>query len=216
MEDEALERMLLRKSGGRYDLTYTTSADYVWHDVWLRRGELDKALQTLYATLAFATAADTGYCSERFCPQLPWLAPWQPNASGNGRLIQMIHRALVYEDEGWLVVLRGVPRSWLAPGERIEAGPIRIAAGNLRLNVSCEPAADEASRLVVRGRLVWAPRANIRGFRLHLRLPRSGGLITATAHDGDGNAIDIEIAGDDLVTLAAKAGWETAMEREYL
>ena len=46
--------------------------------------------------------------------------PLQPNASGNGRYINMIRRMVIDEQEpGKLWLLRGCPSRWFAPGKEI-------------------------------------------------------------------------------------------------
>ena len=139
MEDETLENILLKKTGGKYDLFYLTTAENIWHKTWLERGELAKTLKCFYSTLAYATTLDTHIASERFCPQLPFFAPWQPNASANGRIIQMIHRTLFYQDGNELHLLKGMPSPWLKPGKSIFVKDACLEIGKLNLEVNCIP-----------------------------------------------------------------------------
>lgn len=135
MEDERLENLLLKETGGKYDLYYVTNGEKVWHKVFLDRGEKDKALRYFYSTIAYATTSDIGYCSERFCPQLPWLLPWQPNASGNGRIIDMIQKNLFYEKDNSLIVMAGVPAAWLEPGMQIIAKNCSTQSAKISLHI---------------------------------------------------------------------------------
>lgn len=68
---------------------YTTYSEIVWFNTWIARGELARADETLLALLSFA-ASPEGYVAERYADNDPTFAPWQPNASGNGRLLSMM------------------------------------------------------------------------------------------------------------------------------
>jgi hypothetical protein len=45
---------------------------------------------------------------------LPWLLPWQPNGSGNGRILDMILTTFVFENRDSLCLFYGVPDAWFA------------------------------------------------------------------------------------------------------
>ncbi|HUT33664.1 MAG TPA: hypothetical protein VNE39_09305 [Planctomycetota bacterium] len=114
MEDATLKALQERSAGGKVDLYYTTTRERTWHRIWLERGERLKALRYFYMTLAYGTSRDVHLVHERFCPQLPWLLPWQPNASGNGRVLEMILNTLVFEKGDALCLLYGAPDAWFA------------------------------------------------------------------------------------------------------
>ncbi len=122
MEDVELMKIQEKTAGGEIDLYYVNSAEKVWHRLWLERGERIKALRYFYMTLAYSTSRDVHIASERFCPQLIWLLPWQPNASGNGRILEMILHSLCLEYQDALHLLAGVPDAWFASG-----GPIGLS-----------------------------------------------------------------------------------------
>lgn len=113
MEDKALAELQRRHAGGDYDLIYVTFSEVVWHLVFMAGGRRGRALEYLYSSLAYAASFDLGITHERFCPQLPWLLPWQPNASANGRILEMIASCICFEREDALYLLAGVPESWL-------------------------------------------------------------------------------------------------------
>ncbi len=67
---------------------YVSFSDFCWFLGWIRRGERDKALETMWAQIRYGMSNEY-YMLERFADNDPCFCPWQPNASANGRLIQM-------------------------------------------------------------------------------------------------------------------------------
>ena len=114
MEDPELRLRQLGAAGGHVDLYYVTFAEAPWHRVWLERGEWAKALEYFYFTLAYSVSRDLHLAQERFCPQLPWLLPWQPNASANGRILSMILANLYLIRDGVCHLWQGAPDAWFA------------------------------------------------------------------------------------------------------
>lgn len=68
---------------------YTTVSELPWFSAWLRRGEFDKAEETFQALMKYAISEEF-QVSERYADNDPAFAPWQPNASGNGRVVMMM------------------------------------------------------------------------------------------------------------------------------
>ena len=68
---------------------YTSSGDKGWFFAWLKRGEHEKARQTLEAQMYYGMT-DAYYMMERYADNDPYWVPWCPNASANGRLLQML------------------------------------------------------------------------------------------------------------------------------
>ena len=129
MEDADLKQRQERSAGGKVDLYYVTNCERMWHRIWLERGERLKALRFFYMTLAYATSRDVHMVHERFCPQLPWLLPWQPNASGNGRVLEMILNTLAFEKDKSLCLLYGVPDAWFAAGTPLGLRGLHMSFG---------------------------------------------------------------------------------------
>jgi len=135
MEDATLGKMQARSAGGPIDLYYVNSSEKVWHRLWLERGERVKALRYFYMTLAYSTSRDVHLASERFCPQLIWLLPWQPNASGNGRILSMIFNTLCLEDCDSMKLLHGVPDTWFAAKQPLGVKKFRTRFGLFSFSV---------------------------------------------------------------------------------
>lgn len=73
----------------RHHVWYTTSSELEWMRAWLRVGRKDMAVQALESCLLTAVT-DECYVAERYHDANPWYYPWSPNASGMGRILQMI------------------------------------------------------------------------------------------------------------------------------
>lgn len=139
MEDATLLKIQEKSAGGEIDLYYVNSSEKVWHRVWLERGERMKALRYFYMTLAYSTSRDVHVASERFCPQLVWLLPWQPNASGNGRILEMIINSLCLEQRDSMELLFGAPDAWFARGTPLGIRNLRTAFGIFSFSVRPAP-----------------------------------------------------------------------------
>ncbi len=129
MEDADLKKRQEQSAGGKVDLYYVNDSERIWHRTWLERGERIKALRYFYMTLAYSTSRDVHMTHERYCPQLPWLLPWQPNASGNGRILSMILGTLCFEKRDGLHLLEGVPDAWFAKKQPLGLTGLRTSFG---------------------------------------------------------------------------------------
>ena len=68
---------------------YTTWCENQWMSAWMRAGRHDLAKQALDATLKYAISPEY-VVGERYHDVNPWYFPWSPNASGSGRVVQML------------------------------------------------------------------------------------------------------------------------------
>ena len=139
MEDADLKARQEQSAGGKIDLYYVNLCEKGWHRIWLERGERLKALRYFYATLAYSTSRDVHMVHERYCPQLPWLLPWQPNASGSGRVLEMILNTLLFEKGDKLCLLYGVPDSWFDAGKPIGVSGLSLTSGRFSFSVRPQP-----------------------------------------------------------------------------
>jgi len=113
---------------------YVNSAErgYLRND--LSRGEIEKALLLFYSTLVYGLSHDALQTCERIDLRQGNYAPFQPNASGNGRILEMLRRLIVDEqDPGVLWLLRGCPRRWFGEGQAIAVGDLPTLYGPLSL-----------------------------------------------------------------------------------
>lgn len=70
---------------------YVSSGDHWWFLTWLAQGEREKARETLEAQLYYGMT-DAYQLLERYADNDPYWVPWMPNASANGRMLDMLSR----------------------------------------------------------------------------------------------------------------------------
>lgn len=68
---------------------YVSYSDMIWFNAWLKQGKRKKAEKTLKAQFKYAMTPEF-YMQERYADNDPAFCPWQPNASANGRTLNMI------------------------------------------------------------------------------------------------------------------------------
>ena len=68
---------------------YLTWSELGWFRGWLRHGRRDLAKEALDTCLQYAMT-DEYLVGERYHDCDPWFFPWCPNASGSGRIVQML------------------------------------------------------------------------------------------------------------------------------
>lgn len=73
------------------DVFYTTQGEIIWLQAWKQRNETNtkKYHEMMEAVLKYCITSEY-IVSERYCSTDPWYSPWQPNASGSGRIINII------------------------------------------------------------------------------------------------------------------------------
>ena len=74
---------------GRCLIWYLTAHEYSWFLYFMRHGMRDKALEIINATLRYGMTSEY-YMIERYNEDDPYFAPWSPNASANGRTVNML------------------------------------------------------------------------------------------------------------------------------
>jgi len=122
---------------------YTGWSDLKWNKIWMAKGEREKVVRTFYGFMAYGFTEDLHIGDERFNRADPWWAPWQPNASNNGRLLEMATDLLAFEDEGRLLLAAGAPSGWFDPGSRFGLKRFHIAGGQLDFECVADRAGGE-------------------------------------------------------------------------
>jgi hypothetical protein len=115
---------------------YVNFSEDIWHRGWLLRGEVEKALLAFYSMLAFGLDKQTLATVERFHLSDERYAPFFMDTSASARVCGLIRQALLFQQCEVLHLLRGVPRLWLADGEKINIihGVTMAAKVNLRVS----------------------------------------------------------------------------------
>ncbi len=93
--------MSVLNTGRQYDpwaghTWYTSYGDMAWFYNWLDGDEVEKAEETLKANLKYGMTKEY-YLTERYADNDPYYTPWLPNASANGRLMNMLEDLEVYK-----------------------------------------------------------------------------------------------------------------------
>lgn len=106
---------------------------------YLQRGEFEKALLVFYGYVVYGFSRDTLQSVERVDIFNDAYTPLQPNASANGRYINMLRRMVIDEQEpGKLWLLRGCPRRWFAPGKEIVVTDAPTLFGKMAVRTKAE------------------------------------------------------------------------------
>lgn len=95
------------------EIAYMGAFEYIWQHAYLRRGEWKKAFAAMQINFRYGMTPDTFQVQERFSRRNPAFTPWQPNGSGNGRMLDMMLNALYFEHDGMVTVLGSIPFAWL-------------------------------------------------------------------------------------------------------
>lgn len=95
------------------DTAYMGWPEWAWQEIYLRRGEWKKAFALTQINLKYAKSGDAHQFQERFRCSDPAFCPWQPNGSGNGRMLEMMLKSFYFEYHDMVTLLAGVPYAWL-------------------------------------------------------------------------------------------------------
>ena len=98
---------------------YVTITEDVYHQAWVTRGEVEKALLSFYSTLAFGVDKEALGAIERFMLYDRRYAPFYMDSSGGMRICKMLRRTLLTERDAELFLLPAAPRHWLEQGKSI-------------------------------------------------------------------------------------------------
>ncbi len=116
------------------EVAYMGVGEWTWQDIYLRRGEWKKAFLAVQTNLHYGMTPDTFQTQERFSRANPAFTPWQPNASGNGRMLEMLVKSLYCEHDGAALVFGGVPFAWLRANGTTRLDGLYTPAGRVSLD----------------------------------------------------------------------------------
>lgn len=132
------------------NIVYIGNPEHTWQNTYLRLGEWKKAFSLLQTNLKYGMSCDAFLVQERFSKTDPAFTPWQPNSSGNGRMLEMICNQFYFEYEdskfGFVTTfLAAMPPSWfeidteiLLKGFYTTQGRISIEVTNKNLQITCK------------------------------------------------------------------------------
>ena len=130
------------------DIEYIGTGEHVWQNVYLQTGNWKKAFSTLQTCLKYGMTQATFLVQERFSKTDSAYTPWQPNSSGNGRMLEMICNQFYFEykdiDFGFTITFfGGMPPNWFDQEMSLKRlftseGRISIETNDLQLKITCE------------------------------------------------------------------------------
>lgn len=118
------------------DVMYMGIAEPLWHHTYLRLGQWKKAFAALRCNLGFGMTQDAFQVQERFSLHDPAFTPWQPNGSGNGRILEMMLNSLFFEHDGVATLLGGMPWTWLRRNGTTRLEGLHTPRGRLSLEAT--------------------------------------------------------------------------------
>ena len=117
------------------EIAYIGTAEYIWQQIYLSLGEWKKAFAATQVNLKYGMTQDTYQVQERFSRRNPAFTPWQPNGSGNGRMLDMMLNSLYFESEEGVTLLGAIPFRWLQANQTIELKNLYTKTGRVNLEV---------------------------------------------------------------------------------
>jgi len=117
------------------EIFYMIQCEHYWQPIYLMLGEWKKAFMTLQTCLKYGMSHDTHQTQERFNLRNPAFAPWQPNGSGNGRVIDMILNSLYFENGDEVILLGAVPFEYLIANQTTSLYNLYTLTGRVNLEV---------------------------------------------------------------------------------
>ncbi len=102
---------------------------------YLSLGEWKKAFAATQANLKYGMTQDAYQVQERFSRRDPAFTCWQPNGSGNGRMMDMILNSLYFESEQGVTLLGGIPFAWLEANQITTLKNLYTTSGVINLEI---------------------------------------------------------------------------------
>jgi hypothetical protein len=117
------------------DVAYMGIGEWLWQDAYLKAGEWKKAFLANVTNLKYGMTRDTLQVQERMSRFNAGFIPWQPNGSGSGKILEMMVKAVYFEDGHTAVLLGGIPWQWLVPSGLLLKG-LYLPQGRLSVEVT--------------------------------------------------------------------------------
>lgn len=119
------------------EIMYTNQCEHNWQQIYLRLGQWKKAFFVTHTNLRYGMSQDAFQTSERISLRNPAFAPWQPNGSANGRIIDMMLNAFYFENgKDTATVLGCMPFQWIRDNGGAEVRNILTMNGKVCVKVS--------------------------------------------------------------------------------
>ena len=120
------------------DIVYIGNPEHIWQDIYLRLGEWKKAFSLLQVNLKYGMSNDAFLAQERFSKTDPAYTPWQPNSSGNGRMLEMICKQFYFEYHDSVLgtvttFLAAMPPNWFKLNKEISLKGLYTTCGRISI-----------------------------------------------------------------------------------
>ena len=117
------------------EIAYMGFAEYYWQHIYLSTGQWKKAFAATQTNLKYGMTQDTYQVQERFSRRDPAFTCWQPNGSGNGRMIGMMLNSFYFESEQGVTLLGGIPIAWLQANQITSLRNLYTHSGVINLEI---------------------------------------------------------------------------------
>ena len=117
------------------NVTYMGVAERDWQYIYLRTGQWKKAFAANRANLQYGMTHDAYQVQERLARNDPAFTPWQPNGSGNGRILEMMLNSFWFETEKGVTLLGGIPFAWLQKNKKTLLQQLFTTTGCINIEI---------------------------------------------------------------------------------
>jgi hypothetical protein len=118
------------------DVAYMGAAEYIWQCIYLATGEWKKSFAANRVNLQYGMTHDTYQVQERFSRSNPAFTPFQPNGSGNGRIMEMMLNSFYFETEQGVTLLGGIPFAWLQQNKNTSLQKLYTPTGCINIEIT--------------------------------------------------------------------------------
>ena len=118
------------------DVAYMGAAEYIWQCIYLSTGQWKKAFAANRVNLKYGMTQDAYQVQERFSRSKPAFTPWQPNGSGNGRILEMMLNSFYFETDKGVTLLGGIPFQWLLKNKKTSLRKLYTSEGCINIDIA--------------------------------------------------------------------------------
>jgi hypothetical protein len=118
------------------DVAYMGAAEYIWQYIYLSTGQWKKAFAANRVNLKYGMTQDAYQVQERFSRSNPAFTPWQPNGSGNGRILEMMLNSFYFETDKGVTLLGGIPFAWLQKNKITSLRKLYTSNGSINIEIA--------------------------------------------------------------------------------
>jgi hypothetical protein len=118
------------------EVTYMGIAERDWQYIYLSTSQWKKAFAANRANLKYGMTLDAHQVQERLARNNPAFIPWQPNGSGNGRILEMMLNSFYFETDTGVTLLGGIPFKWLQENKKTSLRNLYTSDGCINIEIT--------------------------------------------------------------------------------